>query len=426
MSTRKKILMLSAYFPPEAMPTETLQFQLLDAFVDAGFSVRVLCPIPSRGIPQNVRAEYRHKKREELRNGSIVINRFYMPKEGRDPVSRALRYFRLNVMHYFKAVRVKDADLLFCASTPPTQGALCSLIKRSLKIPFVYNLQDIFPDSLVNAGMTNEGSRLWRIGRHMEDYTYRNADKIIAISHGGKNNIIAKGVPEEKVEVIYNWADTDQIVPVPRSKNKLFDDLGLDRSKFYITYAGNLGPAQNVGLLLDAAKYLDDVPDIQIIIFGSGSEQGVIADRAKYMSNVKIFPLMPKEKLSEVYSLGDMSLVIAKKGLGAASMPSKTWSILAAGTPVLLSFDEGSELWNLVEVEQLGVCADAGDAQKLAEGIVKVFSNQKNQELMAKKARAFAEGEVSFKASTGKYVMTLNRAISGAAVNSKQKMQVMS
>ena len=412
MSIRKKILMLSAYFPPEAMPTETLQFQLLDAFVDAGFSVRVLCPIPSRGIPQNVRAEYRHKKREELRNGSIVINRFYMPKEGRDPASRALRYFMLNVMHYFKAVRVKDADLLFCASTPPTQGALCSLIKRRLKIPFVYNLQDIFPDSLVNAGMTNEGSRLWRIGRHMEDYTYRNADKIIAISHGGKNIIIAKGVPDEKVDVIYNWADTDQIVPVTRYENKLFDDLGLDRSKFYITYAGNLGPAQNVGLLLDAAKYLDDVPDIQFVIFGSGSEQGVIAERAKHLSNVKLFPLMPKEKLSEVYSLGDLSLVMAKKGLGAASMPSKTWSIMSAGTPVLLSYDRGSELWDLIEESGSGFCVPPDDADALAKQILSSYHNSLTLDAMAGKARKFAEDKVSFAACFKEYVRLIYQTLS--------------
>lgn len=412
MSIRKKILMLSAYFPPEAMPTETLQFQLLDAFVDAGFSVRVLCPIPSRGIPQNVRAEYRHKKREELRNGSIVINRFYMPKEGRDPVSRALRYFMLNFMHYFKAVRVKDADILFCASTPPTQGALCSLIKRSLKIPFVYNLQDIFPDSLVNAGMTVEGSRLWRIGRHMEDYTYRNADKIIAISHGGKNNIIAKGVPEEKVEVIYNWANTDQIVPVPRNNNKLFDELGLDRSKFYISYAGNIGPAQNVGLLLDAANHLVHMPDIQFVIFGSGSEQQMIAERVKDLSNVRIFPLMPKERLSEVYSLGDLSLVIARKGLGAASMPSKTWSIMAAGTPVLLSYDQGSELWGVVEKNGCGYCAQPDDAVELAKKILSAYHDSLTLDAMAGKARKFAEEKVSFTACSKEYVRLIHQTLS--------------
>ena len=418
-----KILILSAYFPPEPMPTETLQFQLAHAFVEAGFHVEVICPIPSRGITDEVRTAYRNKKREALKDGKFVITRFYMPKEGKNPISRALRYFLQNIAHYWKAIKVKDADVLFCASTPPTQGALCALVKRKLKIPLVYNLQDIFPDSMVNAGMTRKGSFLWKLGRKVEDYTYRKADRIIAISQEGKRNILAKGVPEDKVEVIYNWANTG-IVPVPREQNRLFDELGLDREKFYVTYAGNLGPVQNVGLLLDAADLLKDQQDVQFVIFGAGAEAEALAGRAADMSNVKLFPLMPQDRLSEVYSLGDLSLVIARKNLGAAAMPSKTWSILAAGTPVLLSYDEGSELWNLVEQNGCGVCAPADDAGQLAEVISNAHANQKSLDILAKNARVFAEKEVSFKACSNRHVLMVQTAISSGFMNARQEKQI--
>lgn len=300
--------------------------------------------------------------------------------------------------------------MLFCASTPPTQGALCALVKRKLKILLVYNLQDIFPDSMVNAGMTRKGSFLWKLGRKVEDYTYRKADRIIAISQEGKRNILAKGVPEDKVEVIYNWANTG-IVPVPREQNRLFDELGLDREKFYVTYAGNLGPVQNVGLLLDAADLLKDQQDVQFVIFGAGAEAEALAGRAADMSNVKLFPLMPQDRLSEVYSLGDLSLVIARKNLGAAAMPSKTWSILAAGTPVLLSYDEGSELWNLVEQNGCGVCAPADDAEVLAKAILASTKEREVIKRMSVQADQFVNDNVSFVVATSKFLDMLHSVI---------------
>ncbi|MDI9520813.1 MAG: glycosyltransferase family 4 protein [Bacillota bacterium] len=388
------------------MPTETLQYQLAHAFADAGFHVEVICPIPSRGITEEVRISYRHKKREVLKDGRFVITRFYMPREGKNPFLRAFRYFMQNAVQYWKAIHVKDADVLFCASTPPTQGALCGLIKNRLKIPFVYNLQDIFPDSMVNAGMTKKGSFLWKLGRRVEDYSYRKADQIIAISQEGKRNILAKGVPENKVKVIYNWANTS-IQPVPREKNKLFDELDLDRDKFYITYAGNLGPVQNVGLLLDAADQLKEHKDIRFVIFGAGVEAQALADRAKNMSNVNLFPMMPQDRLAEVYSLGDLSLVIARKDLGAAAMPSKTWSILAAGTPVLLSYDEGSELWNLIEQHDCGVYVPADDANMLAEKIKQASFDKNSLARISNNALAAVKKEASFEVCSKGYVLTM-------------------
>lgn len=402
-----KILILSAYFRPEVTAVSEYQYQLIDAFVDSGFEVEVICPIPSRSISDKVRASYTNRKHEKIKDGRVVINRFYMPKESKHPLGRALRYFLQNIVHYRKAIKVKDADILFCASTPPTQGALCALVKRKLKIPFVYNLQDIFPDSMVNAGMTKKGSLLWKIGRRIENYGYRHADKIITISKEGKQNILAKGVPNGKVEVIYNWANTS-ISPVPRKDNKLFDELGLDRDKFYVTYAGNLGPVQNVSLLLDAAELLKDKKDIVFVIFGAGMEAQALADRAAHMDNVQIFPLMPQDRLSEVYSLGDLSLVIAKKDLGAAAMPSKTWNILAAGTPVLLSYDEGSELWDLVKQSGSGICVRPDDALTLAKEIYVVSSEANTLLSMAKKALGFAEKNVSFENCTREYISTIS------------------
>ena len=171
--------------------------------------MEVYAPCPTRGISGEEREMYKRRlKREVLYGGKMRVYRFSLWREGKNPVLRALRYVVACAKHFYYGCKAKDADVLFVASTPPIQGAMAALVKKVTGVPVVYNLQDIFPDSLVGTGLAKKGGLLWWIGRRIEDFTYRNADKIIVISEDFKRNIMAKGVPEEKIEVIYNWVET--------------------------------------------------------------------------------------------------------------------------------------------------------------------------------------------------------------------------
>ncbi|MCS2551299.1 glycosyltransferase [Bacteroides faecis] len=147
---------------------------------------------------------------------------------------------------------------------------MAALIKKCTGRPFVYNLQDIFPDSLVGAGFSNEGSILWKIGRVIENFTYKNADKIVVISEAFKQNIMAKGVPENKIEVVYNWVDQKAVVPVEKEYNPLFEELGINKKKFHVVYAGNLGNAQNIDVIIDSAMEMVGDKEVEFLIFGTG------------------------------------------------------------------------------------------------------------------------------------------------------------
>ncbi|MCS3125377.1 glycosyltransferase [Bacteroides faecis] len=109
----------------------------------------------------------------------------------------------------------------------------------------------------------------------MEKITYKYADKIIVISEDFKKNLLAKGVPEEKIVVVYNWVDQNAVVDIPREKNKLFEMYGLDRSKFYVTYNGNIGLSQNMDMLLSVAEELKTSnSDIHFVLVGTGGLSG--------------------------------------------------------------------------------------------------------------------------------------------------------
>lgn len=400
-----RILQLAGYFFPEKAASIYLEENRYEAFSNAGFKTIVYAARPQRGLTEEEYQEYKNKKLEMMYNGGVEVHRFAMYREGKNAVLRAFRYFLISVVQLWKGIWAKDIDLIYVASTPPTQGALAALVKKCKKVPFVYNLQDIFPDSLVGTGLTKKGSLLWKIGRVIENFTYRNADKIIVISEDFKKNIMAKGVPEEKIVVIYNWVDQNAVVDIPRSENILIDRYGLDRSKFYITYNGNIGLTQNMDMLLEVAKALEANEDIQFVLVGNGAYleevKRIIAERN--VQNVTLLPFQPYEEISHVFSLGDVSLVISKPGVGANSVPSKTWSIMSASRPVLANFDE-NELKSIIEKNNCGIFTKAGDKVAFADAILKLYGDRELCKEMGRNGRKFVMENLTKEIGTQKYV----------------------
>ena len=376
------ILFLDAYYEPEIIAYTHLEKDLIEGLISDGHKIKIICPTPTRGISQEVRQKYKNIKYEEKYNGSVVVNRFMAPSEGKNPIIRAIRYFWCNWYTYKIAIKYTDVDIIFSNSTPPTQGVLSALVakklskKKGIKVPFIYNLQDIFPDSLVNSNLTYEGSILWKIGRKLEDYTYNHADKIILISKGFKRNIMEKGVTEDKIEIISNWIDLDSVHPIDRNKNCLITEFGMDPNKFIVVYAGNFGAAQGADIVIKAAKELQEYKDIQFVIFGGGPYFENAKNESKDLKNVFIHELMPQNRISEVYSLGNVALITCKKGTGKAGMPSKLWSIMACNTPIIASFDTGSDLADVIKDARAGKCVEPGNVFALSEAIKELSNYQ--------------------------------------------------
>lgn len=407
-----RILQLAGYFFPEKAASIYLEENRYEAFSNAGFKTIVYVARPQRGLTDEEYQEYKHKKQEIMYNGGVEVHRFGMYREGKNVVLRAFRYFLISVVQFWKGIWAKDISLIYVASTPPTQGALAAMVKKVRHIPFVYNLQDIFPDSLVGTGLAKKDGFLWKIGRVIENFTYRNADKIIVISEDFKKNIMAKGVPEDKIVVVYNWVDEEAVVDVPRAENKLFDKYNLDRNKFYITYNGNIGLTQNMDMLLDVAKSLEENKDIQFVLVGNGAYldtvKQIIKDRN--INNVHLLPFQPYEDISHVFSLGDVSLVISKPGVGANSVPSKTWSIMSASRPVLANFDE-NELKNIIENNKCGIFTKAGDKQAFIDAILKLYNNRGLCKEYGQNGREFVMKNLTKEVGTKKYVDVIKSVV---------------
>lgn len=408
-----RILYPAAYFHPENIASSHLEKDLLQVLTDAGHEVEVVCPTPTRGISDEVWREYRCRREETLYGGKVHVCRFWAPREGKNSLIRAFRYFWCVIRTVCVGWKAREIDVILAASTPPIQGLAAGWLKRTLKCPFVYNLQDIFPDSLVYTGLAGRDSILWKIGRRVEDATYWQADQIVTISEDFRKNILAKGVPPEKISVIDNWINEGEAYAIDREENPLFDQYGLPRDKFYVAYSGNIGHSQNMDMLLDTAASLLEREDIGFIIVGDGACRPHVAERVREESlkNVALLPYQPYEDIAKVFSLGDVALLISKSGIGQNSVPSKTWGYMAAGRPVLASFDTDSLLSCLLDSERCGVCIEPDSPEALRTAILSLAENRESLREMGIQGRQYILDNLTAKIGTGKWLALLESLV---------------
>lgn len=399
-----KVIFPFSYYYPEQCAGIFVVDDLMHRLAAEGDESVIYVPTPTR----NVREGVEWKRKEVHCDDKMVVKRFRMYGEGKNPLLRALRYCLCELV-YLHHLLCDKYDVAFIDSTPPIQGLKLPIVRLFRKCPVVYNAQDLFPDTLSGTGLAKKGGLLWKIGSWVARVTFNNTDKIIAISEDIKRTLVEeKGIPADKVVVVYNWVDSDAVVPIAKEENPLFEEFGLNREKFHVVYAGNLGNAQNINIVVDAAARLRDNENVEFVVFGSGGLESDIRARIETegLKNLRLLPLQPVERVKYVYSLGDVCLVSCKEGLGGSAMPSKTWSILSCGRPVLANFDEG-ELQMILTKNQLGVFTKAGDLEGFVEAISQLAAEPEKCEKMGARGRQFILDNLTKDAGTRKYAEVL-------------------
>lgn len=365
-----KIVFLTAYFYPEKYASAEIYISVLTALAKE-HEVHVIAPQPSRGVSEKEYIEYRAL---EEWNG-LVIHRFPMRREERSVLKRILRYKKCERWYKKLAKSIGRAEYIFAASTPPTLGILATKIAKKLNAKLVYSLQDLFPDSLISSGILKKAKGpIWWLGRSIEKKTYKKADCIVVISKNFHENLLKKNVPPDKLFLIPNWVDLEHVTPIAKETNRLYGEYEIDKDKFTVVYAGNIGAAQDSKLLLAVMEKLKKDAGIQFVVFGGGADyKGFIEEaQAKNLENVRLNPLLSQERISEVYSLGDVALIACKPGVGKTALPSKTLSIMACDTPIIAAFDLDSELAAMIVEADAGVCVAPNDVEALSNAILEM------------------------------------------------------
>lgn len=376
-----------------------------------GAEVTVLTGFPSRRISDEVRNYYLTHPVEQI-SENVVVKRFGSKKgEGKGLFMRMINYFLLTRVLFKQALRI-ETDVYYLYSSPFFLGYIGTKLRK--KAPTIYNAQDLFPETLVHIKGISQNNLLIRYFRKKETDVYQYNTHIVTISNEMKRTIVSNGGDEKRVSVIYNWADVEKLHHVNKSENKLFDEFGIERSKFIISYAGDLGLFQGWDTILDAASFIQkQYDDILFVFIGSGSYRDKIVETIDKASidNVKVFPLQPVERLSEVYSIGDIELLPIEKGITKMALPSKCGVIMAVGSPVLAIVDSDSDICRIVEENEIGYSALPGSVEDLTNKITNAYENRYKLERFGKNAKRFAIENYSRKKQTKKYYDVLQSVI---------------
>ncbi len=386
-----RILFLTTYFRPESATNAILMTLLAEELVCLGHEVSVITGMPHYD-ENRILGRYRGKLWVRERHGDIPVTRVYLyvPAKKTSVAGRLLNYASFNVLSAVAGLFAPRPDIVFVPSPPLTNGLTAFLLSRARRVPFVYNVQDIYPDVAVRLGIL-KNPRLIRLFERLESFVYEKAAAVSVISASFRRNLLAKGVPEAKIATIPNFVDTAFVTPLPRD-NAFRRGHGWG-DKFVVLFAGNVGLSQGLETVLEAAGLLAGARDILFAIVGSGTTKQGLVDRAEEMQldNVQFLPLQPYERVPELYSAADVGLVPLRKGLTEDSVPSKLWTIMGVARPVLAGVDETSDTYAVIQAAGSGVCVPPEDPAALAEAVRRLYASGEQAAEMGRRGRAHVE-----------------------------------
>lgn len=370
-----RILLLSTYFRPDVASTGVIMTKLVDEFIANGHEVTVLTSVPHYDT-NRIWPEYSGRLWFTEQQRRLRIHRIYtyVAKNKANVLDRLLAYASFNLLSVLRGLMLPRHDVILVPSPPLSNGVIADILRRIRGAPFVYNVQDIWPDVAVRAGVLKNEKMIKHLKR-MEDYVYRRASKIVVISDGFRSNLLAKGVESEKISVIPNFIDTDFITPQP--KENTFSKRHQIRDKFVVLFAGNMGFSQGLEFVLDAARRLEDVREIEFLMVGNGAGRSRAETYLKELglSNVRFLPFQPHEELPSMYAAADVCLIPLRRGFTTESVPCKLFTIMAAGKPAIAAVDRESDTWTLLQRAQCGLCVEPEDSKALADAILYYYRN---------------------------------------------------
>lgn len=231
--------------------------------------------------------------------------------------------------------------------------------KHILKCPLLYNEQDIFPENAYFAGILSESSMIYKVAHALQKYAYKNATALSTISDDMKSTIVTRyGIPEDKVQVIYNWGH-EELKAHSEQDNVFLRKYPKKPGEFRVVYAGNLGKMQNVELILETAALMKDDAGVSFYIVGGGVNEEKLKTFAKEkeLNNVTFVGMQPPEEVADLYAAADVNVIPLQKGLIYAALPSKTADCLIAGKPIVTCVNKESkfaELANQYGIQNAG------------------------------------------------------------------------
>lgn len=400
---RKRILLLTQWFEPE--PTfKGLSFA--KGLVKLGFEVEVVTGFPNYPGGKLYSGYDIKWIQREIIDGVQVTRVPLYPSHNRSAIKRALNYASFAAASLFYGLFfAKRADVIYAYHPPLTVGMTACLIRIFRRIPVVYDIQDLWPDTLRATGMLNN-EKILKVIDVVCSWVYKTVDHIVVLSPGFKKILIQRGVPDTKLDVIYNWADEEKLSLSSTSSNH---DMPADfpgPDTFKVLFAGNMGSAQSLDAIVLAAKLLQEKKvNVKFLMLGTGLdvERLKVQVSALLIQNVIFYPPVSMSKVSDYLHRADALLVhLRADELFKITIPSKTQAYMAVGKPILMALE--GDAAELIVSSGAGILAHPENPESIVyavEELIKLGPHLRQE--MGDKGLAFYKKELSIEVGCARF-----------------------
>ena len=398
-----RILIYSYNYHPEPIGIAPLMTELAEGLVKRGHSVRVVTGMPNypeRRIYPEYRGKFYHT---EHKNGVKIQRSYVWIRPQPSLLDRILLELSFVITSFLQALNGPRPEVILLTVPSLPVCVPAALLGWLYACPVVLNVQDILPEAAVHTGLL-KNKWLIRIFAALEKFAYHTATKITIIADGFVENLLNKGVPNSKIELLTNWADVNFIRPLPKENNR-FRTAHQLTGKFVVLYSGNIALTQGLETVIEAAKILRHIPDIAIVIVGDSLglqrlQQHVLRCG---VSNVLLLPFALREHLPEMLAAADVGLVVQKQNVISFNMPSKIQLLLASGRAIAASVPLSGTAASSVQKSGGGIIVPPEDPDALAAAILDLYKNPDKVEVLGRRSRQYAVEQYALEQALNHY-----------------------
>ena len=397
-----KVVLVSEFFYPYKTSTQKILTELAEDFVEYGLEVDVL----------TTKNAYREEKQDlgkyEIYRG-INIKRVFSTEGNRDSkIGRLLNYITFTTSVFFNLLFKKNYDKILFVSNPPLVPFIGYLIKKLRGKNYIYLVHDIYPDVAEKLGVIKKGSIISKVMNYMNKKIYTNAERIIALGKDMKSVIVDKGVDEEKIEIVTNWADSR--VNYEKEVDKNFYKKYRLENKFNILYTGNISKVHAIDTIVEVAKILKNEEDIMFTFVGDGNrKQDLIKLKEKEdLRNIQLENYMFGEEYNNLLNCANLFITTLQQGIEGLGVPSKTYTYMSVAKPLIAIMSENSEIGSMVNQYNLGKQFNNKEYHKIAEFILELKNSNELYNEISKNVRNKFLNEYERKKVTNKFYKAIN------------------
>ncbi|MCC6603858.1 MAG: glycosyltransferase family 4 protein [Anaerolineae bacterium] len=406
----KRFVLLCQHFYPEMISTGMHMTELAERLTELGWQITVYCARPSWGTEAETTAQTLHY------NGIEIIRVNTLGDQKKSLLSRAL--FALSFLwsvglllwrqrQHFPAVVV--------TTNPPFLGLVGWLFAKLFKLPYLLIVYDIYPEIAVNLGVLSPRSPITRIWRWITELIFRHAAVLVVIGRD-MERIVRQKLPchlHHRIIRIPNWSDEKRVKPVPKQHNSFRHQHGI-HNVFVVQYAGRMGRTHNLEPIIEAARELA-TEKVLFQFVGEGAKKETLQQLVAQhnLSNVQFLGYQPMECLAEMLSAADLALVCLDEAFTGLSVPSKSYGIMASGTPILGFVQPDSEIGQMITEEACGVVLPNPTAEQIAHTLRRLVHNRHTLEAMSAAGHHAFLNKYTLSHAASAYDAALARMVAG-------------